>query len=160
MNSQFDELDRKLLACLQTNARESTSNLARHLDVARSTVHERLSRLERNGTIAGYSVVLGPKAGERKAQALVLLSVQQQQSRKVVRELETYPEIKLCMTVGGQYDMFLTVETDHLEELDDLLDDIAEVPGVERSRSVIVLSRKFDRRQSTSRRPEDSSNTL
>lgn len=158
VTSQLDELDRKLLALLQTNARESTSNLARQLDVARSTVHERLTRLERDGTIAGYTVVLGTRPGERKAQALVLLSVQQQQSRKVVKELESYPEIKLCMTVGGQYDLFLTMETDHLEELDDLLDDIAEVPGVERSRSVIVLSRKFDRRQSVARLGRDAPN--
>ena len=53
-----DELDRKIIRELQRNARESTTNIAARLNVARSTVHERISRMEKQGTISGYSVVL------------------------------------------------------------------------------------------------------
>ena len=141
-----DDLDRQLLSLLQANAREPVSALARALGVARSTVHERITRLERTGVIEGYSVVLAQSPADRNAQALVLLAVTQQQSRKVVARLQTYPEIKVCLTVSGEFDMFLTVETPQLEDLDALLDEIAEIPGIERSRSVIVLARKFDRR--------------
>ena len=141
-----DDLDRQLLFLLQANAREPVSALARALGVARSTVHERITRLERTGVIEGYSVVLAQSPADRNAQALVLLAVTQQQSRKVVARLQTYPEIKVCLTVSGEFDMFLTVETPQLEDLDALLDEIAEIPGIERSRSVIVLARKFDRR--------------
>ena len=141
-----DDLDRQLLSLLQANAREPVSSLARKLAVARSTVHERITRLERAGVIEGYCVVLSQNPAERNAQALVLLAVTQQQSRKVVARLQTYPEIKVCLAVSGEYDMFLTVEAPQLEDLDALLDEIAEIPGIERSRSVIVLARKFDRR--------------
>ena len=37
-----DELDRKLINLLRANAREPTSTLAKKLNVARSTVHERI----------------------------------------------------------------------------------------------------------------------
>ena len=41
-----DQFDRRLIALLQANARESTANLARKLGVARTTVVARLARLE------------------------------------------------------------------------------------------------------------------
>ena len=52
----MDAKDRSLIALLRANARESTASLARKLGVARSTVQERLTRLEKDGTIAGYTV--------------------------------------------------------------------------------------------------------
>lgn len=143
-----DNLDRRLVALLQANARETSAALAKKLGVARSTVHDRVARLERDGVIAGYTAIVRQAPETDMAQALVLLSVTQQKSRAVTARLESYPEIKLCLAVSGQYDMFLSVETPRLEDLDVLLDDIAEIPGIERSRSVIVLSRKFDRRNS------------
>ena len=59
-----DSLDRRIIRELQRNARESTSNIAQKLGVARSTVHERIARMEKDGTIAGYSVVLSRNPGE------------------------------------------------------------------------------------------------
>ena len=52
------ETDSKLLSLLKANAREPTASLARKLGLARSTVQERIARLERSGTIAGYTVRL------------------------------------------------------------------------------------------------------
>ena len=53
-----DALDRQLIALLQMNARMPTAEIARRLGVARSTVHERIARLERERVIAGYTAVL------------------------------------------------------------------------------------------------------
>ncbi|WP_068316979.1 Lrp/AsnC family transcriptional regulator [Polycladidibacter hongkongensis] len=142
-----DDLDRKLVAILQSNAREPISSIARKLDVARSTVQERIARLERTGIISGYTAIMGETDSGRKVQALVMLSVAQQQSRELVKQLESFPEIRSCLTISGEFDVFLVVEPDRLEDLDDLLDDIAEIPGVLRSRSSIVLSKRFERQQ-------------
>ncbi|MCP5366658.1 MAG: Lrp/AsnC family transcriptional regulator [Hyphomicrobiales bacterium] len=141
-----DDLDRRLVALLQTNARDSTTNLARRLGVARTTVHERIARLERDGLITGYSVVLSRNPAVERVQALVMLAVRQKQSRQVVDRLRGFPEVKTCLTVNGEYDLFLVVETARLEDLDVVLDEIAEVPGIERTASSIVLASKFDRR--------------
>ena len=141
-----DDLDRKLVALLQVNARQSTTTLAKRLDVARSTVHERIARLEKTGVITGYSAVLSRNPSEDNVQALVMLSVDQRKSKQVVSRLNSYPAVKVCLSINGAYDYFLSVEGGQLEDLDELLDKIAEIPGVERSTSSIVLARKFDRR--------------
>lgn len=49
LHSPRDDVDRALLALLQTDARQSTADLARHLGVARTTVVARLSRLSVTG---------------------------------------------------------------------------------------------------------------
>ena len=141
-----DDLDRRLIALLQTNARESTSNLAKRLGVARSTVHERIARMEKSGLIAGYSVVLSRKPDEDWVQALVMIAVTQRQSRKVVERLRSYPHVTVCLAVNGEFDLSLGVEAPRLEDLDVFLDEIVGIPGVERSQSFIVLAKKFDRR--------------
>ncbi|MTI16993.1 Lrp/AsnC family transcriptional regulator [Rhodobacteraceae bacterium RKSG542] len=144
-----DELDRKLIAILQANAREPVSSISRRLGVPRSTVQERISRLERNGVIAGYTVILGDDHATRPVQALVMLSVSQQISKELTQRLESYPEIRSCMTISGEFDLCLVVEPSRLEELDDLLDEIATIPGIQRTRSSIVLSQRFVRQRKT-----------
>jgi len=91
-----EDIDRRLVALLQANARASTSALARALGLARSTVHERIARLERIGAITGYAALLSRNPSEDNSQALVMLSVNQQKSRQVVDRLSALPEIKLA----------------------------------------------------------------
>lgn len=141
-----DDMDRKLVSMLQANARESTSSIAKRLNVARSTVNERISRLEKSGVITGYSAVLSKNPSEGNVQALVMISVDQKKGRKVVEELNKFPSIKVCLAINGSFDYFMSIELPTLEELDSMLDKIAEMDGVSRSTSSIVLSRKFDRR--------------
>lgn len=141
-----DDIDRKLIALLQADARQATAALGKTLGIARTTVHERLARLERDGVIVGYTALLARDPGEERAEAIVMLALAQRQQKAVVEKLASFPEVKLCLTISGDYDLFLIVEAPRLEDLDALLDEIQALPGVERSRSSVVLTTKFDRR--------------
>lgn len=149
MTTGRDALDRKLIALLQMNARMPTADIARRLGIARSTVHERIARLERTGAIAGYTAVLARPDTGTTVRALVMLAVEQQQMRETIRRLASFPEIRTCLTIAGEFDIFLVVEAPQLEDLDEALDEIAVVPGVRRSQSSIVLASKFDRSPAT-----------
>lgn len=141
----WDEIDRRLVALLQSNARQSTMALAKSLGVARSTVHDRLNRLEKAGAILGYSVVLARDVTGNSAQSIVLLSISQKLQRGVIEALGRLPEIKLCHTMSGEYDLFLLIETPQLEDLDAVIDEVTSISGVTRSQSFILLAKKFDR---------------
>ncbi len=141
-----DDLDRRIIRELQRNARESTSNIAQRLGVARSTVHERIARMEKDKTIAGYSVILSRNPGEETVQILMLLEIRQQETRKVLQRLSTYPEIQVCFSVNGEFDLFISAEAPRVEDLDILIDEIGEIPGVIRTQTFVVFGRKFDRR--------------
>src|SRR5690606_16605682 len=55
----LDDIHRKLISLLRCNARTPTAALGRQLALSRSAVQERLKRLERDGVIAGYTLVVG-----------------------------------------------------------------------------------------------------
>ena len=55
---QLNDKDRELLFLLSENARMPVAELARRLDLSRTTVQARLERLEGQGVIAGYQVRL------------------------------------------------------------------------------------------------------
>jgi len=140
-----DELDRQLIALLQTNARQSTMTLAKRLRLARSTVHERIRRLERDGIIRGYGLRLGQDPFVEYAQAVALLALSQRQQRQVIDRLGLLPEVKICATISGESDLFLLLEAPRLEDLDAVLDEIVRLPGVERCRPFVFLSQKLNR---------------
>lgn len=60
-----DALDDRLIALLCDNGRMTLTALAQKLSLSRTAVQGRMTRLERDGVIAGYRAVLG-HAGERR----------------------------------------------------------------------------------------------
>ncbi len=141
----LDELDRRLLALLQANARESTAQLARRLGVARTTVLARLSRLERERVIAGYTVRLAADEEDRSVQAYVGIVTDPKQGREVTRRLALLPELRQLSSVSGEFDYIALLRAETTARLDELLDQIGEIDGVARTTSSVVLARRVDR---------------
>lgn len=143
---KLDSRDRKLIAMLERNARTPVAEIARALHLARSTVQERIARLEQSGVIEGYTVALNTELLPRKAiRSRVAVSVQSPRLNAVVRQLADMPEVTCCETVSGQLDLMLEVETDTTEQLDAVVEAIGALPGVERTESNIVLRQFFSR---------------
>lgn len=140
-----DDLDRKLLTLLQSNARESTANIARKLGVARTTVLARLARLERERVIVGYTARLAHDQGEQGVQAYVGITVEPKAARDVTRHLAKMPELKQLSSVSGEFDYIALLRTESTRRLDALLDDIGEIKGVIKTTSSVVLVTQVDR---------------
>jgi len=139
------DTDTRLLDLLRVNAREPTASLARKLGLARSTVQERIARLEREGTIKGYTVRLSDTADAGKLRAVVMISTDPKRADRVAIELRKMPEVRSLAAVAGTFDLIATVETDTPARIDALLDRIGRTNGVARTVSSIVLSEKFTR---------------
>lgn len=140
-----DELDRRLIALLQANARESTANLARQLAIARTTVVARLARLEREGVITGYTARLAADAAEAGVQAYVGITVEPKAARDVMRRLARLPELRQLSTVSGEFDYLALLRAESTQRLDALLDEIGDLPGVKRTHTSVVLAVRIDR---------------
>jgi len=142
-----DATDRRLLALLQMNARESVAALSRKLGTARTTVQERITRMERNGTIAGYSVLLQRDPFNQYAEVVAMLSVTNRKMKAVIDQLREFPEIVLCQVTSGEFELLCRVRVAHLEDVQPVLEALGEIEGVERVRSIMVLSTAFDHSQ-------------
>ncbi|MGH8782617.1 Lrp/AsnC family transcriptional regulator [Paraburkholderia sp.] len=142
---QLDDLDRSLVALLQANARESVANLARQLGVARTTVIARIARLERTNVIAGYSVRLGQDVLDASIYAYVGIIIVPRYGADVQKRLAKMPEVQLLCAVSGEFDYVAWLRAGTPDRLNDLLDQIGGLEGVERTTTSIILARKIDR---------------
>ena len=107
----LDAVDRRLIALLQDNARLSTVALAKAVGLGRTTVQERLARLEAAGVIAQYTLRLG-QAGEPLRAWLLLRYRDGYSCDDVVPALVALPQVQQCHSVAGEIDLLILVRTD------------------------------------------------
>src|SRR6476620_8603830 len=117
----MDEMDRKLIALLRENARTSVASLAKRLRVARGTVQNRIARLERDGTIVGYTVRLRPQVEEQHIRALMTVAVEGNRTEAVLKALRGEPAVSSLHSTNGRWDIVAELRTDSREAFDRVL---------------------------------------
>ncbi|HSW22831.1 MAG TPA: Lrp/AsnC family transcriptional regulator [Burkholderiaceae bacterium] len=142
---RLDATDQALLALLRDNARAPTADLARKLQLSRTTVQSRLARLERERVIAGYTVTVDPQAEAGQVRAHILITLEPRKSLAIETALRRIPELRTLHSVSGPFDLIAIVAASSIGELDHLIDRIGALDGVERTTSAIVLSTRIDR---------------
>lgn len=137
--------DRLLLSILRENARASTAQIARRLGLSRTTVQSRIERLERQGTIAGYTVRVADDVEAGQVRAHIMVTVHPKQMPAVVRALQDMPELRELHSLSGPYDLVAIGSVPTVGDMDLLTDRIGAVEGVERTTTSLLLSTKFAR---------------
>ena len=143
--TNLDKLDHLLVAKLREDARAPVSELARSLGVSRTTIQSRIGRLERLKVITGYSVRVAESFEKDQIHAYVMITVGPKRAATVSAEIKRMPAVRLLQSVSGVFDMIALAAAPSVKEMDDLIDAIGDLEGVERTTSSVVLSTKFDR---------------
>ena len=137
--------DQDLLKLLQENSRRTVSDIAKKMGLSRATVQHKMERLERTGVIQGYTIKINPILERQNVSAYVMISVVPKKNNTIVRQLFSIPQMEMLCTISGQYDMIAKITESTTQTLDQILDQIVNLDGVEKTLSHIVLSRKVDR---------------
>ncbi|MES2857661.1 MAG: Lrp/AsnC family transcriptional regulator [Pseudomonadota bacterium] len=137
--------DESLLSLLREDARASTADIARRLGLSRTTVQNRIERLERQGVIAGYTVRVQDDYERSRIRAHVMITVRPKQMPAVVKALEALREVHLLYSISGGFDLIALAVAPTVGVMDELTDRIGAIDGVERTTSSIILSTKFER---------------
>ena len=141
----MDNIDEKLISALKDNGRASTAKLARLVGRSRTSVQSRLERLEKQGVILGFGVRLAPEHSLGAVRAHVMIKVGPKESRSVTAALREISPVRLLHSVSGEVDLIAVAVTASVAEMDQVIDRIGALDGVERTTSSIILSTKFER---------------
>ena len=110
-----------LLTLLRQNARFSNEQLATMLDTTPENIAAEIEKLENNGIIKGYSVIVDEnKVNSNLASAVIELKVTPQRDcgfDDLAKTVMMYDEVESVSLMSGSYDLAVTVAGKDLKEI-------------------------------------------
>ncbi|MDD1765321.1 MAG: Lrp/AsnC family transcriptional regulator [Methanomassiliicoccales archaeon] len=137
----MDQIDFKILKKLRANARESFGTIAADLQISKATVSRRVSKLESEGYIGGYTAVTVPsKTGLMRA--LISLEVVGSAIGSIIDELKKFEEIEYVYKVFGDHSLVCEVYTKSVDNLYQLIQGrILGIPNISNVEVDILIER-------------------
>lgn len=106
----MDNMNRKILGLLEEDGRRSYSEIAHVLKRSESTVRDRITRMERQGVIRGYTTIIDKSFLGYTVEGLVLCNVQDEsKAEQVIDELSQLEQIIHLYLVSGERRIALRV---------------------------------------------------
>jgi DNA-binding Lrp family transcriptional regulator len=131
---KLDITDLKILKILKEDSRESLANIADKLSISKATVSRRISRMEEEGFISGYTIITNP-ARLGLMRAMIGLEVIGPSVNAIIEELKKFEEIEFIHKVFGDHSLLCEVYTKSVDSLYDLIQShilkIANIQNVE-----------------------------
>ena len=135
----IDRTNKRILALLERNARMSAAAIGREIGLSRPAVQDRISAMERDGTIRGYHVAADDGVG--LVHAVLFVSISERPCDRALRWLSTLEGITSVASLSGELDAIAHVSVPGVAELTALNDRVAAAPFISGSTSQIVLRR-------------------
>jgi Lrp/AsnC family transcriptional regulator, leucine-responsive regulatory protein len=121
-NQLLDEINRRLLQELQSDARVTMAELGRRINLSAPAVAERVQRLERAGVITGYRAEVDPKAIGFPIAAVVRIRPTTRQLQKIPELARELPEVVDCYRITGEDCFFVKLHLRSMDDLEEILD--------------------------------------
>ena len=135
----IDDTDKKILQVLSDNARIPFLTVAKQLGLSESTIRKRVGKLEDEGVIKKYSVVLEPAKMGYGSVAIVGIDVVPEKFLDVSKKLTKFDNIKFVATTTGDHMIMTEIWMDKASELRDFISDkIEKMDGVTRTCPAII----------------------
>ena len=141
----MDGKDRKILALLEADGRMGFAEIGEQVELAASSVHDRVRKLEKQGAIRGYRANVDPEKVGRPIAAIVSLALSPTSPSDIPAKIAEFPLVQSCYSVAGDNSYALFVRAPSTKDLEELLDGLRSKLEVT-TRATIVLSTPFEGR--------------
>jgi len=141
----LDDIDERLLTLLRDDARQTIAQLAKELGISRGAIYSRLARLEEEKVVAGYTVRLGHAFAASRVRAHMMIKTLPRYHREVEQALAAIALVQAIHAISGEYDIIAMLEARDSAQLNELIDEIGLLEGVERTTTSVILVTKVER---------------
>lgn len=133
----MDGTDEKILAILDENARASFTEIADEIGVSEGTVRNRVEKLRDEGVIEKFTVEV-----DTGSEISAFVSVDISTERDFDSVLNDFPEDVNIFELAGDTDLLVQVSRKDSSEINEVVDIIRSVEGVEDTKTYMVLSER------------------
>ncbi|MGD8506204.1 MAG: Lrp/AsnC family transcriptional regulator [Candidatus Bathyarchaeota archaeon] len=140
----LDDLDWQILELLQENAKQTYTEIGHRLDVAHSTIYDRIKRMEKQGIIKKYGVVFDlEKTGIKSITAIVTIHTEPKESENIADKLAKFSEVLETFTSFSEELVIIAkvIARDQIQLHSFIAQSIAPLPGVLRIRTSIITKK-------------------
>jgi len=144
----LDELDERILAELLSDGRASFAAVGERVNLSAPAVKRRVDRLRAAGVITGVTARVDPARTGWSTEAYVeVYSQRNTPTLEILERVQPMPEVVEAFTVTGEADALLHVFAADVAHIERVLSQVAAMPFVVRTKSVLVLSPLLRRSQ-------------
>ncbi len=133
-NPEMDEIDRKIIAALQSDGKITVNELAETIGLSASPCARRVRLLEQAGIIKGYAAIIDQKKVGLPISAFASIKMERQREDALERfskAVARWPEVVDCYLMTGQRDYLLRIVVKDLEAYEQFLaDKLTRLDGV------------------------------
>lgn len=137
---ELNETDKKILKNLLDDARFSSRQIAKNVGVSVGTVLSRIKRMEENGLIKGYSVILDHEKLGYELTVVTEITVSKGRLVEMENEIAKMPGVCSVYDVTGLTDAVIIAKFKSREDLGKFTKHLLSLPYVERTNTHVVLT--------------------
>lgn len=139
----MDKFDKAIITELRINARESISHIADTVNLSRSAVSERIKKMEQNGIIKGYQVLLSES---QKEYVTAYFEIQHNchKPAELVSIFLGIPEIVTCHGITGEMDLLIYMKAHSMKRLHEIREYIENRVDIVKIKTHVVMTEWID----------------
>ncbi|MEM9580824.1 MAG: Lrp/AsnC family transcriptional regulator [Pseudomonadota bacterium] len=153
MQSTLDEMDKRILSELQSDARASVTEIARRVGLSKTPVTLRIKQLEEIGLITGYRAMLSPIAlglTHVTFMEVKLSDTREAALRRFNAAVRMIPEVEECYMIAGGFDYLIKVRSRDMTDFRRVMaEQISALPFVASSSSYVSMEAVVDHSEIT-----------
>ena len=139
---ELDPFDRKILAAMETDARQTGNQLSETVGLSPAACLRRLQRLRKTGAIEREVAIVNPIYKRKGTQIFVLVRfepLQLKQTGSLMKRFAQHPDVERVWSVTGEDDVMLLMKSETMEAFSDFADTYLFQPPVDGFQSHVVL---------------------
>ena len=136
----LDDTDRRIIEVLERDARTSLRGIAEEVGVSLGTVSNRVKKLEDNGVIKDYGVILDSEKVGWNLNVVIGLRIQKGRLIEIQEKIARDNRVYGVYDVTGEFDSMVIARAVDRSDLDDLSKNVLSMDGVVRSVTHLVLN--------------------
>lgn len=137
---ELNEIDLKILKSLLEDARFSSRQVAKNVGVSVGTVLSRIKKMEEEGLIKGYSVILDHEKLGYELTVVTEITVAKGRLVETENEISKIPNVCSVYDVTGLTDAVIIAKFKTREDLGSFTKRLLNLPYVERTNTHVVLT--------------------